>query len=271
MKCACCFCLVRVGLLGLLLTACTSEEQNPQEVVVFAAASLRDAMEDMGAQFEAETDIEVVFNFAGSQILAQQILASTQADIYLSADAAWMDTVEDVDRIEAGTRHSLLTSTLVVIGHPERSWMLDAPCGLADLPFTYLAIGNPEAVPVGRYARTWLANQTCAVESLWNLLEDRTAPTPDVRAAVALVRAEPNVIGIVYKADYLAFAEQTSLLYEVSQTTGPRIEYVMAQIKDAPHPKAARRFLAYASSVEAHPLFEAHGFTMQLHETAEEP
>ena len=133
---------------------------------------------------------------------------------------------------------------------------------MAGLGFQYLALGNPAAVPAGRYARDWLNAQTCDGQSLWQAVEDRVAPAPDVRAALGLVLAEPDLVGIVYKTDYLAFAEEARLLPAVPITAAPPIRYTLAQIDGGPHPDAARRFLNYLTGETARRQFEAHGFTM---------
>ena len=251
-----------VAVLSVLFGACGSEVRDRDEVVVFAAASLRDAMQAIGTAFEEETGVEVVFNFAGSNVLAQQIVAAAGADLYLSANVRWMDTVAEADRVVDGTRRVLLTNTLAVIAHPRSPWTLAGPCRLAGLGFQFLALGDPAAVPAGRYARDWLSAQPCDGQSLWQILEGRMAPMPDVRAALGLVLADPDLVGIVYKTDYLAFAEEARLLYEVPAATGPPIRYALAQIDGGPNPENARRFLAYLTGETARRHFEAYGFTV---------
>lgn len=241
--------------------ACGPGSRDADEVVVFAAASLRDAMEELGSQFEEETKIKVLFNIAGSNVLAQQIVATPRADLFLSASQRWMDTVEEAGRLVAGTRRSVLSNRLVVIAHPQSAVTLNDPCALGALDFKYLALGDPDAVPAGQYARTWLASRTCGGQSLWQALEGRIAPTPDVRAALSLVLADPGLVGIVYKTDWLVFAGQARLLYEVPVEEGPAIRYVLAQIAESPNPDGARRFLDYLTKAPAREVFERHGFT----------
>ena len=251
-----------VVLFTLFIGACGSETRDEEEVVVFAAASLRDAMQAIGAGFEEETGVRVVFNFAGSNVLAQQIVAASGADVFLSANVRWMDAVAEAGRVMEGTRRVLLTNTLAVVAHPRSTWRLDAPCRLAEFGFKYLALGDPAAVPAGRYARDWLSAQTCDGRSLWQAVEDRVAPAPNVRAALGLVLAEPDLVGIVYKTDYLAFAQEARLLYEVPAAAGPPIRYTLAQVDAGPNPEAARRFLGYLNGETARRHFEPHGFTV---------
>ncbi len=247
---------------AVLLGACGpgAREADRPEVVVFAAASLRDALEDVGRRFEEETGIEVVFNVAGSNVLAQQIVAAPGADLFLSASERWMDTVEDAGRLVAGTRRDLLSNRLALIAHPRSTWTLNDLCELAHLDFKYLALGDPDAVPAGRYARLWLSSRSCNGRSLWGAVEDRVIPAPDVRSALGLVLADSDLLAVVYRTDWLAFAEKARVLYEVPADEGPPIRYTLAQIADGPHPEAARRLLAYLTDAPARRIFVQHGF-----------
>ncbi|HEX5869285.1 MAG TPA: molybdate ABC transporter substrate-binding protein, partial [Longimicrobium sp.] len=138
------------------------------EVMVFAAASLREALEELGAGFQRETGVRVVFNFAGSNDLAHQIVATRGPDLFLSASKAWMDTVQSAGRVVEGSRRDLLSNTLVVVASARDTSAMDGPCALARLPFRNLAMGDPEAVPAGTYARTWLQSVPCDGKPLWD-------------------------------------------------------------------------------------------------------
>lgn len=258
----------------MALGACTSENKvkprgddssvgrdasEKHEVIVSVAASLKESMEELGASFEATTGTHVLFNFAGSNELARQIIASPKADIFLSAAENWMDTVSAHGGVMEGTRHDILSNSLVVIANSGTAWKMDDPCAMASITFKNLSIGDPEAVPAGKYARTWLTSVQCGGTSLWEMVKDRMAPAPDVRAALGQVVASPEVIGVVYKTDQLAFKEKTRVLYEVND--GPPIRYVVAQIAGSPNPTDGKKFLDYLRSPAAERIFEKHGFT----------
>lgn len=230
-----------------------------REITVFVAASLRESIQELGAMYEKQTGTRVLFNLAGSNELARQILAAPKADIFLSANENWMDTVDQAGRVVAGTRSQLLSNSLVVVAKTGSGWKLDDPCGLIPMKFKNLALGDPEAVPAGKYAKQWLSSVQCDGKPLWDAMKDRVAPAPDVRAALALVVADPRMIGIVYKTDWMAFADQSSVLYEVKD--GPPIRYAVAQIAGSPNSEGAGKFLAYLKSAEAGQVFEKHGFT----------
>jgi molybdate transport system substrate-binding protein len=229
------------------------------EVLVFAAASLRDAMDELGTAFQRQTGARVVFNFAGSNDLAHQIDAARGMDLFLSASEGWMDTVQNAGRLVPATRRDLFSNTLVVIASARDTSTVTEPCALAALPFRNLALGDPDAVPAGTYARTWLRGVQCGGRPLWDAVHGRVAPAPDVRAAVGLVLADPRVIGIVYRTDQLAFTDRTRVLYEVAD--GPPIRYVLAQVAEGDNPSAGRAFYGFLAGPEGAAAFRRHGFT----------
>ncbi|WP_457654546.1 molybdate ABC transporter substrate-binding protein [Rhodocaloribacter sp.] len=231
-----------------------------REVVVFAAASLRDVMEALARAYEATTGDEVFFNFAGSNVLARQIAAAPGADLFLSAGEAWMDFAADAGRLADDSRRDLLSNRLVVVTSDLQAEPVSDPCALASLPFKYVALGHPDGVPAGTYARAWMTARDCGGASLWQKIEARIAPAPDVRSALGLALAEPNVIAVVYRTDRLAFSDRLRVLYEVPPEEGPAIRYVLARIADAPHPEAARRFYAYLTEPKARAIFGQYGF-----------
>jgi len=228
------------------------------EIMVFAAASLREALEELGRAFQEETGTRVMFNFAGSNDLAHQIAATRGADLFLSASSAWMDTVHNAGRLVPQTRRDLLANSLVVVANSRDTSTMRDPCALAALPFRNLAIGDPEAVPAGTYARTWLRSVPCGGTRLWDAVQARVAPTPDVRAALGLVLADPRVIGIVYRTDQRVFADRTRVLYEVRG--GPPIRFVLARLTEGADPPAAMRFYDYLAGPRGTEVFRRHGF-----------
>jgi molybdate transport system substrate-binding protein len=200
----------------------------------------------------------VRFNFAGSNELAQQVLAARGMDLLLSASEHWMDVVERAGRVLPGSRRALLANRLVVVANARAPWRMATPCDLAALPFTHLALGDPQAVPAGTYAREWLQAQRCGDASLWQAVRGRVAPTPDVRAALGLVLADPGVAAVVYRTDALACAQRSRVLFQVEQ--GPAIRYSAAQLAEGDQPRAAARLLAFLGGPVAARIFARHGF-----------
>jgi molybdate transport system substrate-binding protein len=169
-----------------------------------------------------------------------------------------MDTVQSAGRVLEGSRRDLLSNTLVVVASARDTSTITEPCALATLPFRNLAMGDPEAVPAGTYARTWLRSVRCGGRPLWDAVQARVAPAPDVRAALGLVLADPRVIGIVYKTDQLAFAERTRVLYEVKD--GPPIRTVIARLGEGRGGENGARFYDHLVGAKGAEGFRRHGF-----------
>ena len=256
--------MILTFLIGLILSrsACgpRTPETHPPELLVFAATSLSDVLGEIGDIYQTQVEVDLIFNFNGSNVLAQQILASPKADVFVSADQEWMDVVEQAGRIEAGTRRSLLSNRLVIIAHSGSSWQMDAATDLCGLDFRFLALGNPEAVPAGRYARQWLETLSCQDRSLWETVAGRISPAPDVRAALGQVEATESVLGIVYRTDYRAARDRVRLLHTVFADEGPPIRYAVARLQDTQDPRMAKSFVEFLFSAAARTIFEKHGF-----------
>ena len=237
------------------------EKGRADRLTLYVAASLTDAIQETAEVFEAKNGIEITCNFGGSGSLAQQILAAPRADLFLSASQKWMNAVAEGDRVAPGTRQTLLSNSLVVIANPDAPWSVKAPEEIAGLPFEHLSIGDPDSVPAGQYAKTWMESvKSAGGGSLWDQVKDRISPAPDVRAALAQVEGSADVIGVVYRTDYAARRDAVRLLYEIPREAGPKIEYPIASIKEAENEAAARAFLAFLTGPEAAEIFRKHGF-----------
>lgn len=246
----------------VLLAACGGGDAgggDAGEVTVFAAASLREAVTEAGDSFTARTGTRVSYNFAGSNDLAHQIAAAPRADVFLSASERWMDEVEQAGRVAAGSRKDLLTNVLVVVGHREATLSVSQACDLAGPGYAHLAMGDPDAVPAGTYARDWMRTVPCGGGTLWDGVRARVAPAPDVRSALGLVLADPEVIGMVYRTDQMAYADRTKVLHEVRD--GPPIRYVVARVEGGPAPAQGSALAAFLEGPEGMAIFARHGFT----------
>jgi molybdate transport system substrate-binding protein len=222
---------------------------------------LTDAFREVGAAFEQQGAAELIYNFASSGALAQQLLAAPRADLFLSANEDWMDEVEAGGRLVDGSRRTLLSNRLVVIGNRSSHYELASAAALCSPPFALLSLGDPASVPAGRYAREWLRSLPCpGGGSAWDRLEDRLAPAPDVRAALNQVIGSAAVAGIVYRTDWIARRAGVRLLLEVPADQGPPISYQAAILKTSKSPTLAHEFLDFLSGPVARPLFEKHGF-----------
>lgn len=190
------------GLALMLATPALSEE-----VVVFAAASLKNALDAVAADFQAETGNTVTISYAGSNQLATQITEGAPADIFVSAAVNWMDAVEKAGLVVPGTREDLLGNTLVLVAHGEDAAPVAIGAGF-DLKGLLgdgkLAMAMVDSVPAGQYGKA-------ALESLgvWAAVEPSVAQSENVRAALALVSSGEAPYGIVYASDAVADAKVT--------------------------------------------------------------
>ena len=236
----------------------TPQAKNPP-FVVFAAASLQDVVQNLGEQFEQAHAVELVYNFAGSNTLAQQIEAAPIADVFLSANVRWVDFLDRAGRLLEGSRRDFASNRLVVISRHDTSLPLSHPRQLATAPFSFLAMANPDAVPAGRYAKAFLQSVRVGEHDLWELVKDRLAPTPDVRAALGLVESDPAIIGIVYRTD-AASSSRVTVRYEVPAQPQHPIVYCAAAVKGRPDSVLAQRFLHLLGSPQARAVFANYGF-----------
>jgi molybdate transport system substrate-binding protein len=246
---------VALGLLFLGARAPLAAEPQAggEEVSVFAAASLADALSEIGTAWQAATGARAVFNFGASSDLARQIRAGAPADVFVSADTAQMDALEREGLVRAAERFDLLSNTLVVVVPQDSRARLGDARELAQ--FQTIAIADPLAVPAGVYARLWLQGL-----GLWEPLAARFVPTLHVRAALAAVESGNADAGIVYRTD-VARSTRARIAFEVEASQAPPIRYPVAALKAARGPKAAA-FVAYLRSPAARDVFVRHGFVV---------
>ena len=221
------------------------------EVTVYAAASLTDALQEVAQGFEAKTGHKVVFNLGASNDLARQIKAGAPADVFFSADKAQMDGLEAVGLVRAVDRVDVLSNILVVVVPASRTARMSQASDL--LAVRRLALADPEAVPAGVYARTWLQSL-----ALWDTLQDRVIPTLNVRAALSAVESENADAGIVYRTD-AAISKRVKVAFEVPKDKGPAIVYPMAPLA-ASRNSAAAELVRYLTSPPAREVYRRYGF-----------
>jgi molybdate transport system substrate-binding protein len=223
-----------------------------EEVLVFAAVSLTDALKDVAVAYEKGSGDKLVFNLWASSMLARQIREGAPADLFLSADEAQMDGLEEAGLLLSGSRRSLLSNTLVIVVSSDGGPKITSPRDL--LSVRTLALAEPKIVPAGVYAKQYLEKL-----GLWDALASRVVPTENVRACLAAVEAGNADAGIVYRTDAL-ISKRVRVAWAVTAEEGPRISYPVAVVKDAAHSGAAKRFAAYLASEPARAVFVKYGF-----------
>lgn len=242
-----------LGRSGLALVAALAlgSAAAAEEVHLYAAASLTDAVKELARTFETETGHKVVFNFGGSNDLARQIKAGAPADVFFSADTAQMDGLQAAGLVRAQERVDVLSNVLVAVAPLDSSRTIAAPRDLLGLD--RLALADPQGVPAGVYARGWLQSL-----GLWDRLRDKVVPTLDVRAALAAVEAGHVDAGIVYRTD-AAISTRVKVVFEVPREQGPAIVYALAPVAASRKPATAL-LVRHLSSEGARTVYRRFGF-----------
>ncbi len=248
-------------LASLLLSAClpglqTRAADSQKAITVFAAASLSNALQDLGDAFTKDTSTAVRFSFAGSSALARQIENGASADVFFSADLEWMDYLQARNLIQPATRRDLLGNQLVLIAPLDGKIKLKiAPhfALAAALGRGRLATGDPDSVPAGRYAHEALAHL-----DVWEQVAPRLVRADSVRAALAFVDRGEAALGIVYATD--AMIDKNVRVIDVFPAdTHMPIIYPAALVTGAD--ARAAKFLAYIQGPAGDLTFRHYGFT----------
>jgi molybdate transport system substrate-binding protein len=238
----------------LLFTLLIAARSSAAELTVHAAASLTEAMQEIGAAYEKESGDKLQFNFGASSMLARQIEEGAPADLFFSADEAKMDALEKKGLLLPGTRRSLLSNVLVIVVPADASSAPKSAADLAKPEFKKLALAEPQTVPVGIYAREYLQKL-----GLWDAVKEKVVPTENVRGTLAAVESGNVDTGIVYKTDSL-ISKKVKVAVEIPAAEGPKISYPVAVLKSAKQPERAKNFATYLASPTARSIFEKFGF-----------
>jgi molybdate transport system substrate-binding protein len=224
------------------------------ELTVHAAASLTDAMKEIGAAYEKERGDKIQFNFGASSTLARQIEEGAPADVFLSADEAKMDGLQKKRLLLGGTRRSLLSNSLVIVVAADANLLPKSASDLAKPEFKKIALGEPTTVPAGIYAREYLEKL-----ELWNAIKDKVVPMESVRAALAAVESGNVEAGFVYKTDAL-ISKKVKTAVEIPAADGPKISYPVAVVQSSQQLERAKKFEEYLAGPAARQVFEKFGF-----------
>jgi molybdate transport system substrate-binding protein len=247
---------MRAGGTLLALALAAAGPAAADEVSVFAAASLTEALQEAAKGFETASGHTVSFNFGGSNDLARQIRAGAPADLFFSADLAQLQALEKDGRVSPIDRIDVLSNALAVVVPADSKAKLASVADLGALG--KLALANPEAVPAGVYAKQYLQ-----AEGAWDAVKEKVVPTLDVRAALAAVEAGHVDAGIVYRTD-AALSKRVRVAFEVPRERGPKIVYPLSLVQGAK--PAAAQLRDYLVSDAARAAYEKHGFVVILDE-----
>jgi molybdate transport system substrate-binding protein len=254
--------LISFALVGVLGAVPAAAQDRP--IVVFAAASMKNALDDVNAAFTKASKVKVTASYAASSTLMKQIEQGAPADVFVSADLDWMDYGAGKKLVRDDTRVNLLGNRLVLIA-PKDSKRADMVIGpgfdLAALAGNgRIAVGDVQAVPAGRYAKA-------ALEKLgaWKAVSSKLAMTESVRAALALVARGEAVFGIVYETD-AKVEPNVKIVGAFPADSHPAIVYPVARTSDGR--AVATPYLAFLRSQAAKEIFERYGFTFLTRPTS---
>ncbi|HVM81557.1 MAG TPA: molybdate ABC transporter substrate-binding protein [Stellaceae bacterium] len=230
-----------------------------KDILIFAAASLKNALDDAIAAYQREGGTKAVASYAASPTLAKQIENGAPADLFISADLDWMSYLQQRNLIKPETRLVLLGNRLVLIAPADSTVKTDIGPGfpLAQLLGDgRLAMADPASVPAGKYGKA-------ALEKLgvWQQVAAKVAPAEDVRAALFLVSRREAPLGIVYATD-AAVDKGVRIVATFPEDTHPPILYPAAVVAGSNDPAAAA-FFEFLKSDRARPFFERQGFTFR--------
>lgn len=238
-----------------LLVGCAKQEEK-EVLNVLAAASLEEPLIEMKTDFEQAYDVEVQFQFGGSGTLAQQISQGAPADVYIAADEKWVTDLAEKNLIQSASSQTVAENKLVLIGKEEGARAIEDLTDLAVEKHGEIAIGHPDTVPAGNYAK-----QTLQALGTWQALEEHLIYTSDVRQALAYVETGNVTYGFVYETD-ARLSEKVAILLEVPHHLHDPIRYPATIVADTNKEEVAKAWLEFLSSEKAKTIMESYHFSM---------
>jgi molybdate transport system substrate-binding protein len=248
---------VVLALLSLTAALPLEAADAPREpLLVFAAASLTDVLQDIGTTYTRETGQPVKFSFAASSALAHQVEAGAQADVFFSADTDWVDYLQSRKLIDAATRVDVVGNRLALVAPADSKIALRIAPGFALRAALgadgRLATGDPDSVPVDRYAHAALVSL-----GVWDSIADRLVRADNVRAALAFVARGETPLGIVYRTDAL-IEKKVRIVDTFPSSSHPPILYPAAATTHAG--PGARQFVQSLTNRATQEIFRKYGF-----------
>ncbi len=249
-----------VTLAAVFFALTPSQVAARDSLTVFAAASLKHAIDDINVAYMAATGKQVIAVYAGSSALARQIEAGAPADLFISADLAWMTYLDERGLVDRASKVDLVGNRLALVRARDFSTGLVIGPGFAldaALGEERLAIANVDAVPAGRYGKAALISL-----GVWDAVKGKMAQTENVRAALRLVSLGEAPLGIVYRSDAKVDRNVSVVGLFPADTHSPII-YPAARLRASSH-RDALVYLAFLQSDEALAIFRRYGFETRL-------
>jgi molybdate transport system substrate-binding protein len=246
--------------MNIYFTSCNNNDgkegnnEEKVELTISAAASLKDVMESIKTEFNKENEnIDIVYNFASSGSLQQQIEQGAKVDVFISAATKQMDALAEKDLIIESTRRNFLENEVVLVITDDFN-EIDSFDDLSSDKTDIIAIGEPESVPAGKYAK-----ETLESLNLYNKIESKLVFAKDVREVLTWVETGNAEAGIVYSSDALT-SDKVKIINLQEDNLHEPIYYPAAVIKDSDNLDEATEFVNYLYDESTKPIFEEYGF-----------
>ena len=240
----------------LLTFACLFIGCSGEELVIFGAMSLTDALTEISERFGEMRNVKVYCNFAGSSTLQRQIEKGAPADVFVSASPQQMEVLQQMGLIDEGSRRAVLNNRLVLVAPVNSSLSITDVGLLAQDSIRRIAIGEPHSVPAGIYGREALTHL-----GVWNTVQPKLIPSADVRSTLAYVESGEVDLGIVYQTD-AAMSKKVRIVYQFPDSSYSPIVYPAAVLRNTGHKVLAQAFLEYLQTAEVAAIFEKYGFSV---------
>ena len=234
-----------------LLIGCSGEE-----LVIFGAMSLTDALTEVSQRFGEVRNVKVYCNFAGSSTLQRQIEKGAPADVFISASPKQIDALQEAGLIDEDSRRAILSNRLVLVAPVNSPLAMNDTGLLAQDLIRRIAIGEPNSVPAGIYGK-----EALIYLGVWDAVQPKLIPSTDVRSTLAYVESGEVDVGIVYQTD-AKLSKKVKVIYQFPDSSHSPIVYPAAVLRDTGSKVLAQAFLDYLQTAEAAAIFEKHGFSV---------
>ncbi len=247
---------MKLYLLIVLSFVCLFVGCSDDELVIFGAMSLTDALTEVSQRFGAARNVKVYCNFAGSSTLQRQIEKGAPADVFISASSKQIDALQREGLLYEGSRRAILSNRLVLVAPVNSSFSMTDVGVLSQGSIRRIAIGEPNSVPAGIYGREALTHL-----GVWDAVQPKLIPSADVRSTLAYVESGEVDVGIVYQTD-AGFSKKVRIIYQFPDSSHTPIVYPAAVLRNTGRKAMAQAFLDYLQTTEVAAIFEKHGFSV---------
>ena len=248
--------LMKLYLLILLGFACLFIGCSSEELLIFGAMSLTDALTEVSQRFGTVQNVKVYCNFAGSSTLQRQIEKGAPADVFISASPKQIDALQGEGLLYEDSRRVILSNRLVLVAPVNSPLAMTNVQPLAQDAIRRIAIGEPNSVPAGIYGREALTHL-----GVWSIIQPKLIPSADVRSTLAYVESGEVDVGVVYQTD-AGFSKKVRIIYQFPDSSHSPIVYPAAVLRNTGHKVLAQAFLDYLQTAEVTAIFEKYGFSV---------